>query len=288
MTDIDIPTQPFIEPEDKHKLWKCKVGITLSAIVLICGFFQTQLFVKLLPRPENNVIRAHIEQCRKIQEQLGAQKNPSGIIFWMFGEKPLRTLEEAKESLLRDDALQTKLKEKFGTSFRELNVVIVPAWAMDTTANNEQIGITYAGWKEATGAKGDSDVGGFTLRDRPGLKQITVDGRPRIVLNPVCFQDRNSLRLTLFHELLHAMNVPGDYPSRVTFAQNDLIYLPEYTEFVNQENLDGHREAIIWVLAVLIPAFILALLVRRHKKVRKRLTNILVSPNAVPASDVSD
>ncbi|HLL14618.1 MAG TPA: hypothetical protein VK388_06115 [Pyrinomonadaceae bacterium] len=288
MTVIDDHTQSFIEPEDKHKLWKIKVGILLSALVMVGGFFQTQLFVRSLPRPETNVIRAHIEHCRKLQDQLGAQKQPSGIVFRMFSEKPLRTLEEVKESLLKDQALQSELKEKFGISFHELKVVIVPAWALITIDNNDQIGITYAGWKESNSAKGDSDIGGFTLRDKGGLPQITLDGRPRIVLNSVSFQDRNSLRLTLFHELLHAMNVPGDYPSKITFAQNDLVYLPEYRAFVNREKLDGYRETTIWFLAVLIPALILILLVRRYKKIRKRLRNVLVSPDVVPASDASD
>jgi hypothetical protein len=255
---------PFIEPEEKSELVYLTVGIALSAILLIGGIFQTQLFVSFWSYPNNKTIRGHMAECRAIQDKMATQDRQHGIIFQLFDDKVRNNLEATRDALLNDDSLQSELEEKFGMSFRELDVVIVPAWE-NSPDNNALIGITYDGWKEATKVKGFSDVGGVTIRDKPQLSKRTVDGRPRIVLNPCAFQN---LRLTLFHELLHAMNVPAYYPSSLTFAQNDLIYLSEYREIVSRERLDEWHEIKIWAFAVGVPALLFWLIVRRFVKLR--------------------
>lgn len=188
---------------------------------------------------------------------------PRGIVLESFdGPAQLKVLEEAKTSLLNDETLQAELRNEFGACFRDLNVVVIPAWKMDSVDNNEVLGITIDGWRQATTARGELDVGGFTLRDRPLSASVTVDGRPRIVLNPKAFETAASLRVTLYHELLHAMNIPGFYPWPLTFAQNDLIYLPRYRAFLRREGLGVWTEVRTWVLAVLVPWFIAGLIAR--------------------------
>jgi hypothetical protein len=277
---------PFIEPEEKFGLVHLAVGIILSAILLIGGICQTQLFVRFWAYPDNKTIRGHMAECRKLQDAMSHGNQEHRIVFQLFDDKVRKTLEATRDSLLNDDSLQSELKAKFGVSFRELDVVVIPAWE-NTPDNIDLVGVTQDGWKEATKVKGYSDVGGVTVRDKPILSKRTVDGRPRIVLNPCAFQN---LRLTLFHELIHAMNVPAYYPSPLTFAQNDLIYLPEYREIVRREHLDEWREIKIWTFAVIVPALLFGLIIRRFVKLRARLrrhahAGVLSPADAGPLSD---
>lgn len=258
----DLP-QPSIDRSKKYKLNLSLLGLILSLAVGIVGVFQTRFFVSVLPRPDTAVVREHIRRCRNFQNRTAADiKNPSGgIVFKLFDVEPTRKLEKAKESLVNDSALQAELINKFGVCFRDLDVIVAPAWVLPN--DNEQLGITPEGWKQAKLAKGESDVGGLTLRNQPSQKPVTIDGRPRIVLNPNAFQSAETLRLVLFHELLHALNVPGVYPWPLTFAQNDLTYLPEYRAFIWREGLEGWDESRTWVLAVVVPWLIGFRLARR-------------------------
>jgi len=273
---VDSVSKHFTESPHHYRFKRALFGAILSFLVGVVGIFQTRTFISQLPGLDESYIRQHVTQCRKLQtvKQNNSTQEKSGIVVELFdNDKQKKSIEEARDSLLKDEELQSVLREKFGISFRDLDVVIVPAWRMDTPDNIEQIGITIDGWRQASTAKGETNVGGFTLRDRPtDAKPTTLDGRPRIVINPKAFESEKALRLIVFHELLHAMNVPGFYPWPLTFAQNDLTYLKEYRYFVKTARLegwDGWDETRTWVLAVFVPWLICGQLIRQICKYRK-------------------
>jgi len=271
----------FVRSDESYNFKRNLFGFVLSGLIGLVGVFQTEFFVSLLPSPSNAAIKDHIEKSEKIQHDQIAKsakkwgKPQDGIEFKLFGDAQLKRLQEAKAILFDDNALQSELQNEFGASFHDVNAVVIPSWEMNPD-NNELIGITTDGWRQATTAKGEVDVGGFTLRDRPFRTLVTLDGRPRLVLNPKAFESPKMLRLTLFHELLHAMNVPGFYPWPFTFAQNDLTYLEEYRAYVKREGLEGWHEASIWVLAVLVPWLItawLGKLIWNYRKSQRQATD---------------
>jgi hypothetical protein len=278
MTDLfSDSSRAFVESQRKYDLRRLRLGMGIAAFVMVIGILQTQLFVSSLPCPSQDEVHKHIKASQDIQTAISVdycnkakrQLDP-GITFKFFNDEQSKRLNSIAASLLEDEQLQSELMQSFGVSFRGLNVVVVPAWHMDTPDNDEPIGITLEGWKEASTSKGGLDVGGAVLRDRPSKQRITIDGRPRIMLNPKAFESTETLRLTLFHELLHAMNIPGFYPSALTFAQNDLTYLPEYRSFVRRKNLEGWNELRIWTLAVFVP-FLIFLLIARRYRIRCRM-----------------
>lgn len=274
-------SQQFVKPEASFGVKKCWLGIILTVILLLSGIVQTQRFVTLLPCPSLEEIREHIKQCRAIQAN---QPQETGIVFKLFDEETTKKLEATKDSLINDTELQDELQKTFGMSFRELNAVVVPSWKLISKDNNGLVGVTDDGWIEARKAIGEPDVGGITLRNKPNARKWTEDGTPRIVLNTAAF---GNLRLTLFHELLHAMNVPAFYPSPVTFAQNDLTYLPQYRNFVHRAHLDYWHEPKIWFLAVGVPILILFLLFLRLRRLRQRTPQSALT-NAVDATSQAD
>jgi hypothetical protein len=266
----------FTESPHHYRFKRALFGAILSFLVGVVGIFQTRTFISQLPALDESYISQHVTQCRKLQtvKQNNSIQKKSGIVVELFDtDKQRKSIEEARDSLLKDEELQSVLREKFGVSFRDLDVVIMPAWKMDTPYNIDQIGITIDGWRQASTAKGETNVGGFTLRDRPtDAKPTTLDGRPRIFINPKAFESEKTLRLIVFHELLHSMNVPGFYPWPLTFAQNDLTYLKEYRYFVKRAGLegwDGWDETRTWVLAVFVPWLICGQLIAQIRKYRK-------------------
>lgn len=267
---LDRLSRRFTESPQSYRFKRSLFGAILSFLIGVLGIFQTRTFISQLPGLDESYIRQHVTQCRKLQsvKRNNSTKTKSGIVVELFDtDKQKQAIEEARDSLLKDEELQSVLRDKFGVSFRDLDVVVIPAWKMDTPDNIKQIGITIDGWRQASTAKGETNVGGFTLRDRPtDTKPSTLDGRPRIVINPKAFESEKTLRLIVFHELLHAMNVPGFYPWPLTFAQNDLTYLKEYRHFVKRAGLeawDGWDETRTWVLAVFVPWLICAQLTRQ-------------------------
>jgi hypothetical protein len=267
---IDRVSTRFTESPRSYKFKRTLFGAVLSFLIGIVGIFQTRTFIARLPGLDETSIRQHVTQCRRFQsvKRNNSTQTKSGIVVELFDtDKQKQSIEDARDSLLKDEELQSVLYQKFGVSFRDLDVVIIPAWKMDTPDNIEQLGITINGWRQASTAKGEANVGGFTLRDRPtDARPTTLDGRPRIVINPKAFESEKALQLVVFHELLHAMNVPGFYPWPLTFAQNDLTYLEEYRHLVKRGGLeawDGWDETRTWVLAVFVPWLICALLIRQ-------------------------
>jgi hypothetical protein len=273
------PWKGFVQSKARHSLMSSGFGMMMCAALGIIGLFQTQLFVSLLPRPSNIDIRNHIAACKSVQDARRASfrnttgmESPRGIIdISGFDIRQMQILKDATQSLVSDEQLQRELINSFGTSFRDIDVMIVPGWQLNSADSSELMGITVEGWLISRHADGESNIAAFTLRERPNQIPVTFDGNPRVVLNVSAFQSPDILRFTLFHELLHAMNVPGFVPSRLAFAQDDLTYLPEYRNFINKSGIGFWHEALIWGVAVVTPWLIFFVFGLYVLKLRRRL-----------------
>src|SRR5260370_27282765 len=255
---MNVPPTTFGQYEEKYNL---KMGIVRMAILIGAagvGFLQTSTFGAFLSGPDDKGIREHVKICNGLEAQrlvdymkMNNRVVPDGVTYELFAPDVQAHLKRTVDSFLNDDSLQEELKNEFGTSFRDISVVVIPSWEIDTPVNNDVVGITMAGWQQAEKTKGTEYVGGYTLRERPNEMSVTVDGRPRIVLNPSAFQSERALKLTLFHEFLHAMNIQGVNPPFFCFAQDDLRYLREYRDEVSRQGLIRGTEILIWDFAVI-------------------------------------
>jgi hypothetical protein len=128
-------------------------------------------------------------------------------------------------------------------------------WSTKVQDNWKEAGITdHARWTDVQDAFHQKDAKAVTVRERQGFPQMTLDGIPRIVVKYQAFASITTLRKTVFHELLHSLNLPGyRYKTTIpgvgeieyTAAQDDMCYLPEYRWYVSKENL--------WLLEECIP-----------------------------------
>lgn len=256
---------PFVEGSTRYYAKSTIFWLYLSLMAGVFGVFQTQWFVAVLNRPDYSSIRDHMNRDKNLQEEIGReyqnrtqpppvreQVEGFEINDALFTNSQIAIITNALRILTSDQSLQRDLEKSLGHSFLEIKVEIIPSWELDESTN-DMLGVTREGWQLALAQTGKSDVRGFTLRDRQGSPRVTIDGRPRIALNPTAFGSEETLRLTLVHELFHAMNVPGVAPSRFTFAQDDLTYLPEYRSFLQRSGLEGNRQYLIWLLAVIMP-----------------------------------
>jgi hypothetical protein len=229
--------------------------ILILLLVGVFGIFQTQLFVSLMDRPSLGDIKRQMDVSEHRQREIAARyqqrtgKKPVDELHIsgkpLFSEIQYRAIDEAAKSLMEDDDTLPYFK----TSLKQVRAVIFPAWMIDKPKDYEAFGITPDGASHAPAVAGDPLIHAFTLRDRDPVDQpheVTVDGTPRIALNLSAFESKETLRLTIFHELLHAGNVPGYDASRFTVLQNDLTYLPEYRGYIAREGLEGWRELKLW------------------------------------------
>jgi hypothetical protein len=203
-------------------------------------------------------VTADWELQRQLAKRHGTEpgeKPATGIVFptELFNERQRQALENAKQFLLSDQELQKELNEKFGFSFQDINAVVVPGWQLHNSSNRMLVGLTEISWNALGDLPGDPNVPGFTLRDRDPRLLIAYDGRPRVVLNLAAFHSQNMLRWVLFHELLHAMNIPAHNPPKYVRLQSDLTYLPLYRSFIRKAGLGGWYEVWIWLLCVCAP-----------------------------------
>jgi len=252
---------PFVEGSTRYYAKSTIFWLYLSFLVGVFGVLQTQWFVAFTNRPDYTQIRKDIQESKRLQDQLAREyglrsgSTPSaGIEIHrdLFNTPQTEEIEGQLRFLLQDDLLQSDLKRAFGYDFRDINAVVFPGWLIYESVS-EQAGLTPQGELSVLRSSGSSTSLGFTLRDQPEQQRLTIDGRPRIALNVGAFKTRETLRFALFHELFHAMNVPGISPSRFTFAQNDLTYLTEYRSYLWRSGLEGNRQYLIWLLIVIIP-----------------------------------
>jgi hypothetical protein len=221
----------------------------------VFGILQTQWYVGKLKSIDPKNIQQMIRDDEVIQRHQALEYLKSlgvpqvGVLFHkgLFNDTQQQNLKEQFEILLQDKVLEDELQRSFGHSFKEVNAVVLPAWQLHNDFNRQPAGLTELGWSYATTPAGDSNVLGYTIRERPGNDAVTCDGTPRIALNLEAFVSKESLRLTLFHELLHAMNVPEFIPPRYCLLQTDLTYLPQYRSYVTQAGLEGWHERSTWI-----------------------------------------
>jgi hypothetical protein len=268
----------FVEPLERYSKKRALMLMIFAAASGVFGILQTDWYVGLFRGPDPAVIRQEIAKCRARQIDLAARyrnesgKAPfSGIVFEpsLFTENQRRSLQDARHFLLGDSSLQKELLEEFGVSFQDIDALVVPSWEMRNDQNSEKVGLTPDGWRVAKNYFRELNAMGFTIRDS-GTELLSYDGRPRIVLTPEAFRSAKTLRLTLFHEFLHAMNVPGYTPSRFSILQNDLTYLPEYRSFIGRTGLEGWRQTAIWSLGVFTPATLFFAACSTLLKLRRR------------------
>lgn len=261
-------TSDYIIDRDRRvKFNWARVWAFIFALSTIFVLPQTALFVSSWSRPGGvEGIKRDMASDSKTQGQRraeylhqGTESAPEGIVpLGPFTSEERLMLDNATNFLKDDESLQKDLLSKFGVTFRDLNAVIIPEWEMKSV-NAEMLGITRAGMEDAYAQEPwGFDVGGITVRDRGGLAPATSDGRPRIALNLWSFNSTKELRSALFHEMLHAINVPGYRPLCVSrshgapvcavLAQSDLVYLPEYRNFRDRAKLKGVHDAMINLL----------------------------------------
>jgi len=254
--------------ENNKGFLRLAAGIGIPLAVAFVGFAQTSFFGRFLPGFDNTLIRSHIKECRALQGPL--PETP--IQFESFEpEQPEleQRLKNAINSFTQDTTLNGTLRNAFGEDFRDLNVIIIPSWVISSEQKADLYGITLEGWNHIAEARNSAYVGAYTLRNRPSEEKVTKDGRTRIIINPSALQSESALRLTLFHELLHALNIPGRDPPWYGFAQDDLRYLPEYRDEVWRQGWIMYSQACIWVLAVCVPLGIALAPILRYV-IRKR------------------
>jgi hypothetical protein len=257
----------------------------LSTLVAVLNVVQTEWFVRRYPPPGGmEKVKADMTADRDLQNQHREEYAESGkelvqgIAFnSLFTEDQKKALKDVTDSLLNDEHLQDDLKQEFGVSFKDLNAMVIPAWQIHNEGNKFQLGLTDVCWKAAREPAGKLHVGGFTVRDTVKFKgRLTLDGTPRIALNYQAFNSIRDLRLALFHEMLHALNVPGFYPCPIILTQTDLTYLPEYRSFIKQERLNNSsQEYSLWCFLIIMPliiSFIKLLEARRYSPLRMATT----------------
>ncbi|HXQ71050.1 MAG TPA: hypothetical protein VN844_11210 [Pyrinomonadaceae bacterium] len=144
-----------------------------------------------------------------------------------------------------------------------VGAVVALSWETDNQGYAEVIGITrQGGWTDFKEATKSCAIGATTIRDRPGVDQRTLDGTPRIVLNPNALAYSNWTKFVVFHEMLHAMNIPA-YSLPLAWVQTDLTYLEEYRWYVEKNNLGTWNDYICWGFTVFL-GIISLVLFRRY------------------------
>jgi hypothetical protein len=271
------PRNPSVarSPEEsaRHRnFWRAVGLMFLALLICVLCVMQTGWFVVYFAASDiEEMVRSRMRDDQERQKQLRDEylrthPNERKDKFYIHpsfshnykdpNNTNMHRLERAKAGLLADEQLEAELRRKYGVSLRDVQAEVIPGWHV-RGANQNLFGFTDEGWRVATKFAGDPDAKGFTVRDGRGARKVTVDGTPRIILNYVAFTVGGSddqLRLTLLHEMLHALNVPKYTPCPLNYLQSDLLYFPEYRDFLERAGLKEdvqEREPIIWVLALL-------------------------------------
>lgn len=212
-------------------------------------FTQTQLYLELQSGPNPDGVQTDMKQAKEKADKLrqDAQLIKPPEPFLDFGERHNQVVE-AKKFVVNNEELEALLKSRFGRSFKDLDVVMVPIWSPKIRDDwVKEAGITDdARWNDVNEAFYQPRAKAVTVRERPHKPQQTVDGIPRLVLKNEAFESTLTLRKTVFHELLHGLNLPGyEYKMYLpiwgevnyTVSQDDLCWSPEYRRFVSDAGL---------------------------------------------------
>lgn len=262
MSDETRELQNFIGRDEKPGWWYL-VGVGLSILLAVFCWMQTGLYVRwYVSRFETNSL-SYSNLKAKIKADQGYQKTLRPVAetkesnekecdpkepdckvqYLAFTTKEKDNVRKALSFVLADNELDQKLKAQFETSVRNVKVVVAPIWTRDDPDYLEKNGITFDGEVDVDKSSKSCDIGAATVRDKFGVPQKTADGIPRIVLNPNALADESWTRHVVFHEMMHAMNLPGYY-APVALVQTDLTYLPEYCWFVGKAKLGSFSEKV--------------------------------------------
>jgi len=264
--------QHFLTPDRKLSLKWLLLGVLVSLFLGIFCFMQTEQFVSLMPRPSDQEVRQHIESSKTIQAEVKKKANKPEPLenpeYLYFSKRQVELLDDARKFLLNDPELNEIVEKRFLGSLKDQQIVIAPFWETDNQGYSEVLGLTKDfGWSDFEEAYNDCHVGATTIREKPQTNhQKTLDGRPRIILKATAFESKRSIRLALFHEMLHAVNIPGyEYKPelpligkiKVTLTQTDLTYLAEYRLFARKADLYRWDDYILGLLTlVFVTAFV--------------------------------
>jgi hypothetical protein len=259
--------QQFIARDEKPKWWDlCGTFVFLFIALLV--WMQTESYVKVVRTfsgPTYEQLRDHIAESRKIQSTLALKNGKTlvpGFTYLYVEEGDRRKLDTTRSLILDDGELRQKLQEQFGTNLDSVGALVTLTWETDNPGYCEQIGITrQGGWIDFKEATKSCAIGATTIRDRPYVTQRTLDGTPRIVLNPNALAYSNWTRFVVFHEMMHAMNIPA-YSPKFAWVQTDLTYLKEYRWYVDKNNLGTWNDYICWGFTLLFCTTSLVLFVR--------------------------
>lgn len=245
----------FLEPP--YPIKKLIFGACFALVASAWCFMQTEYFLKYTSYPTHEEIKDHMAKSKALQAQVAQRARDSKRPFptaplhqVYFSDTDFIKVKQAYDKVVTDQALEKVLQGEFQTTLNQVNVVMVPAWEVNMKDYCDEAGITNTeGWQDLEKAKEEGDVGGTTIRDKDPNEIRTLDGVPRVFLMATAFASPpKSLRLAVFHEMLHAMNVPGyrltvklpgiKDPVALTRWQNDLSYLAEYKNYVRTAGLE--------------------------------------------------
>lgn len=259
--------QQFFARDEKPKWWNL-LGTLVFVVITLIVWMQTESYVRVARKfigPTYAELKKHIADSRRIQSNLAARNNRQlvpGFSYLYVDSRDLTKLEATRTDILRDGELRQKLQSQFETDLDHVSAVIALSWETDNQGYCEEIGITrQGGWSDFKEATKSCAIGATTIRDRPNVTQRTLDGTPRIVLNPNALAYSNWTKFVVFHEMLHAMNIPA-YSLPVAWVQTDLTYLEEYRWYVEKNNLGTWNDYICWGFTFFLGTISLILFVR--------------------------
>jgi hypothetical protein len=206
--------------------------------------------------------RLHMEASRERQLAIATaagKERPHGLaVSPFFSGVQRRAIQKTFEELASNEALNSELARGLdGVSLRDISAEVLPEWEVRRIDTAERFGLTKEAWRAFMRHETPFQLG-YTLRDTDSDPHVTLDGTPKIILGPQSFVNEQTLHRVLFHELLHALNVPGYRPSPLAILQDDFAYLPVYRRIVSEEGLDAQVDYFIWFAAVLLPLFLAA------------------------------
>ena len=258
--------QQFFARDEKPKWWNL-IGTIVFVVFTLFVWMQTESYVRVSTKflglgPDYSELKTHISQSRRIQLNLAARNNKQlvpGFSYLYVEPRDHDKLETTRTDILKDAELRQKLQSKFETNLDSVGAVVALSWETDNQGYAEVIGITRkGGWSDFKEATKSCAIGATTIRDRPGVDQRTLDGTPRIVLNPNALAYSNWTKFVVFHEMLHAMNIPA-YSLPLAWVQTDLTYLEEYRWYVEKNDLGTWNDYICWGFTVFLGIFSLEL-----------------------------
>lgn len=163
---------PSTEAPDDFTHRKNLLKLLVVFCLFLVGVMQTELFVSFYKATDAAEVNQEIKRCTEWQAGIGKGSIEKKMVLMLFDDSPaqLKLVQDAKDNLLNNGDLQKEIKNRFGLSFLDIGVVIVPSWQIFFDDNNDLVGITSEGWKLAKDMVGSPNVRGspyMTSLDTP-------------------------------------------------------------------------------------------------------------------------